>query len=103
VLTSKQQRFGLEGRIGITTERVFFSATKDSRSEHDDAFRAGGVAGVDLTFGISRPIALWLSGEVTSMPARVDINVAGERTGQLDRVNGALAVGFRTRFNLGAQ
>jgi hypothetical protein len=103
VLTSGQGRFGVEGRLGVTAERVYFSATKDSRSERDDTFRAGGVAGVDLTLGISRPIALWLSGEITATPARVDVNVAGDHSGQLDRVSGSFAVGFRTRFHLGAQ
>lgn len=96
--STEDRRFGLEGRLGFAAERVSLSAANATTEDTEAKSRYGGVVGLDLTLGISRPLALWLGGEVTAMLPRLDVNVGGVRQGELERLGGSLALGVRTRF-----
>ena len=100
VSTARNRRFGVEARLGFKAERVSLTATEGSREDSAVNLRWGGVAGVDLYLGISRPLALWLGGEAEAMLPRLDVQVGGAQKGQLDRLNSSIALGIRTRFGL---
>jgi hypothetical protein len=100
VTTAVNRRLYVEGRLGFKGERVSFEVSKEGVTDSTSKVRLGGVAGLDLTLGLSRPLALWLSGEAELLEPSLDVNVGGKKQGRLDALGGSLALGFRLRFSV---
>ena len=95
--------YGVEARLGLRGDRIDFRTSSGTVTDSNSKFRAGGVAGIDLTLALSKPVALLLGGEAGVMAPSVLVKRAGSEFGRLTTLDGSLFLGLRFRLGHAAE